>query len=81
MLLQGFPPDTLEGCSDALKVQGSGNAFPVSLMVAVLCDIVKEIRTGLHEPFPKEPLDSASCAALCHDFDCYMDRFGVKSSS
>ena len=81
MLLQGFPPDTLEGCSDALKVQGSGNAYPVPLMVAVLCDIIKEIKTGLHEPFPMEPLDSASCAALCHDFDCYMDRFGVKSSN
>ena len=76
MLLQGFPADTLDGCSDALKVQGSGNAYPVPLMVAVLSDIVKEIKTGLSEPSAKEPLDNPSCAALCSDFDSYMGKFG-----
>ena len=75
MLLQGFPPNTLDGCHDALKVQASGNAYPVPLMMAVLVPIVKDIKEDLLQPFPAEPLNSPRCVALCHDFECYMDKF------
>ncbi|CAK9082143.1 Modification methylase DsaV (M.DsaV) (Cytosine-specific methyltransferase DsaV), partial [Durusdinium trenchii] len=75
MLLQGFPPNTLDGCHDALKVQASGNAYPVPLMMAVLGPIVKDIKEDLLQPFPAEPLNSPRCVALCHDFECYMDKF------
>jgi site-specific DNA-cytosine methylase len=66
MALQGFSPQTLQGCTEALRFKASGNAYPVPLMLAVLHPLLRSLglpgalreATGL----PSPSLDTAAPA-------------------
>lgn len=74
MLLQGFPSSVLEGCSDALRVQGSGNAYPVPLMLAVLAPILSEIKDSIADPEEILPLDATKINGLSKKLQRFMEK-------
>ena len=73
MLLQGFPADVLDDASDALRVHGSGNAYPVPVMMAVLAPILTEIKPALTNTWIFSPLVTPENTALCKKFDKFME--------
>ena len=73
MLLQGFPSSVLEGFSDALRVQGSGNAYPIPLMVAVLAPILSEIKDSIAAHEHSLPLDATKITGLSKQLQRFME--------
>ena len=70
MLLQGFDADTLYDCSDALRIKGAGNTYPVPLIIAVVAPLLMEIRPNLGAV----PRSSTSLGAQdCAKFDEFME--------
>ena len=70
MLLQWFDADTLYDCSDALRIKGAGNAYPVPLIIAVVAPLLMEIRPNLGTV----PRSSTSLGAQdCSKFDEFME--------
>lgn len=81
MLLQGFDVSTLAGSSDALRVKGAGNAYPVPLMIAALAPILSEVRKSLGGE-PKQPsLPIKAATDVCQRFDEFMEECRLASSS
>ena len=81
MLLQGFPANVLEGCTDALRVQGSGNAYPVPLMVAVLAPILSEIKDSIADPEEFLPVDVTKITSLCNKLQKSMTKQSVPNTT
>lgn len=79
MVLQGFSKDVLAGEPDTLRVQGSGNAYPVPLMIAVLHPILDVIRLHLKKTTMALGLRSDAYLTACANFDKYMNHEGVRS--
>ncbi|CAK9077864.1 unnamed protein product [Durusdinium trenchii] len=76
MLLQWFDADTLYDCSDALRIKGAGNAYPVPLIIAVVAPLLMEIRPNLGTV----PRSSTSLGAQdCSKFDEFMEVAKVKA--
>ena len=72
--LQGFDVDTLMGSSDAVKVQASGNAYPVPLMLAVLAPILSTVKKDLHKKVQMKPVTCTEATHVCKLFDDFMNE-------
>ncbi|CAK9081935.1 unnamed protein product [Durusdinium trenchii] len=81
MVLQGFSKDVLAGEPDTLRVQGSGNAYPVPLMIAVLHPILGVIRLHLKKTTMALGLRSDAYLTACANFDKYMKECAVKAAA
>eukprot|EP00438_Fugacium_kawagutii_P023633 Skav228702 [mRNA] locus=scaffold3376:12771:14129:+ [translate_table: standard] len=82
MLLQGFSHQTLAGCSEALRIKGAGNAYPVPLMIAALAPLLKEVRAGLGAlPPTHKSLMMKDAQDVRENFDKFMEECRVASSS
>ena len=81
MVLQGFSKDVLAGEPDTLRVQGSGNAYPVPLMIAVLHPILDVIRLHLKKTTMALGLRSDAYLTACANFDKYMKECAVKAAA
>ncbi|CAE7337434.1 hgiBIM [Symbiodinium sp. CCMP2592] len=76
MALQGFPPNTLQGESDALRTKASGNAYPVPLMMAVLGPLLRamsEKQELLHDG-PCRPWQEASWHIIENSWSLFWTR-------
>lgn len=81
MLLQGFHGSTLADTSEALRIKGSGNAYPVPLMIAALAPLLKEIKKGLGvKPSSHQSLLIKDAKDVCKSFDEFMEGCRVASS-
>lgn len=56
-VLQGFEINTLAGSSDALRLQASGNAYLVPLMLAVMAPILATVKHDLGKKNHNETSD------------------------
>lgn len=81
MLLQGFDESTLAGSSDALRVKGAGNAYPVPLMIAALAPMLSEVRKSLGGKPAQPSLPIKDATDVCQHFDEFMEECRLASTS
>ena len=76
MALQGFDKNTLARCNDALRVQASGNAYPVPLLMAVLAPMLEVVQKHVEKRKPAiKKLESEEAVATCTKFMQHMEKF------
>ena len=74
MVLQGFPATILKDASAALRVQASGNAYPVPLIIAVAHPMLNMVGPTLRaeKNFKPAPLETQNALEVCEKFEKCM---------
>ena len=85
MVLQGFQRNTLAECHDAVRIQASGNAYPVPLLMAVLAPMLEVVQKHVDKRKPViRKLESEAAVATCAKFMKHMHKFktsGARSNT